>query len=191
MYITYPIILGLARLRLVSFVLVLPMRSLVSLHGDVDEGDGGGGFFCITGWRYVVHLSEKSGWCLLSRCGGFFPFWVALSADDSGSPASLEAAVLGAFGDATANARQILPVRSTFQVQIEAFDVPIIAASKNFKASSSRRGPVSRCKLVVFICQQRWPDEWWLRSSLMKMIRWSLQGPTCIFSFARGHLYKQ
>ena len=54
-----PIILGLASLRLVSFVLVLPMRSLVSLHGDVDEGDGGGGFFCITGWRYVVHLSEK------------------------------------------------------------------------------------------------------------------------------------
>ena len=59
MYITYSIILGLARLQLVSFVLVLPMRSLVSLHGDVDEGDGGGGFFCITGWRYVVHLSEK------------------------------------------------------------------------------------------------------------------------------------
>ena len=76
MYITYPIILGLARLRLVSFVLVLPMRSLVSLHRDVDEGDGGGGFFCITGWRYVVHLFEKSGWCLLSRCGGLFPFWL-------------------------------------------------------------------------------------------------------------------
>ena len=130
MYITYPIILGFARLGLVSFVLVLPMRSLVSLHGDVDEGDGGGGFFCITGWRYVVHLSEKSGWCLLSRCGGLFSFWVALSADDSGSPASLEAAVLGAFGDATANGRQILPVRSTFQVQIEAFDVPIVTASK-------------------------------------------------------------
>ena len=70
---------------------------------------------------------EKSGWCLLSRCGGLFPFWVALSADDSGS---LEAAVLGAFGDATANGRQIQPVRSTFQVQIEAFDVPIVTASK-------------------------------------------------------------
>jgi len=52
-------------------------------------------------------------------------------------------------------------------------------------------GPASSCKLGVFICQQRWPDEWWLRSSLMKMIRWSLQGPTCIFSFTRGHLYKQ
>ena len=60
----------------------------------------------------------------------FSPFWVALSADDSGSPASLEAAVPGAFGDATANGRQILPVRSTFQVQIEAFDVTIVAASK-------------------------------------------------------------
>ena len=130
MYITYPIILGFARLGLVSFVLVLPMRSLVSLHGDVDEGDGGGGFFCITGWRYVVHLSKKSGWCLLSRCGGLFSFWVALSADDSGSPASLEAAVPGVFGDATANGRQILHVRSTFQVQIEAFDVPIVTASK-------------------------------------------------------------
>ena len=105
MYITYPIILGLARLDLVSFVSVLPMRSPVSLHGDVDEGDGddAGGFFCTTGWRYVVHLSEKSGWCLLSRCRGLFPFWVALSADDSGSHASLEAADPGAFGDATAN----------------------------------------------------------------------------------------
>ena len=118
MYITYSITLGLARLGLVSFVSVLPMRSPVSLHGDVDEGDGddAGGFFCTTGWRYVVHLSEKSGWCLLSRCGGLFPFWIALSADDSGSPASLEAAVPGAFGDATANGRQILPMRSTFQV---------------------------------------------------------------------------
>ena len=98
------------------FVSVLPMRSPVSLHGDVDEGDGddAGGFFCTTGWRYVVHLSEKSGWCLLSRCGGLFSFWVALSADDSGSLASLEAAVPGVFGDATANGRQILPVRSTF-----------------------------------------------------------------------------
>jgi len=130
MYITYSIILGLARLQLVSFVLVLPMRSLVSLHGDVDEGDGGGGFFCITGWRYVVHLSEKSGWCLLSHCRGLFPFWVTLSVDDSGSLASLEAADPGAFGDATANGRQILPVRSMFQGQIEVFDVPIIAASK-------------------------------------------------------------
>ena len=37
-----PIILGLARLGLVFFVLVLSMRSLVSLYGDVDEGDGGG-----------------------------------------------------------------------------------------------------------------------------------------------------
>ena len=167
------------------------MRSLVSLYGDVDEGDGGGSFFCITGWRYVVYLSEKSDWCLLSRCGGLFPFWVALSADDSGSPASLEAAVPGAFGDATANGRQILPVRSTFQGQIEAFNVPIVAASKNFKASSSRWGPVSSCKLVVFICQQRWPDEWWLRSSLMKMTRWSLQGPICNFSFTQERLYKQ
>ena len=63
MYITYPIILGLARLDLVSFVSVLPMRSPVSLHGDVDEGDGddAGDFFCTTGWRYVVHLSEKLG----------------------------------------------------------------------------------------------------------------------------------
>ena len=89
MYVTYFITLGLARLGLVSFVSVLPMRSPVSLHGDVDEGDGddAGGFFCTTGWRYVVHLSEKSGWCLLSRCRGLFPFWVALSADDSGSPA--------------------------------------------------------------------------------------------------------
>ena len=86
MYITYPIILGLARLELVSFVSVLPMRSPVSLHGDVDEGDGddAGGFFCTTGWRYVVHLSEKSGWCLLSRCCGLFSFWVALSADAQG-----------------------------------------------------------------------------------------------------------
>ena len=75
---------------------------------------------------------------MLSRYGGLFPFWVALSADDSGSPVSLEAAVPGAFGDVTANGRQILPVRSAFQVQIEAFDVPIVAASKNFKASSSR-----------------------------------------------------
>ena len=62
---------------------------------------------------------------------------------------------------------------------------------KNFKASSSRWGPVSSCKLVVFICQQRWPDEWWLRSSLMKMTRWSLQGPTYIFNFTRGRLCKQ
>ena len=62
-YFTYPITLGLAMLELVSFVSVLPMRSPVSLHGDVDEGDGddAGGFFCTTGWRYVVHLSEKSG----------------------------------------------------------------------------------------------------------------------------------
>ena len=140
MYITYPITLGLARLGLVSFVSLLLMPSPVSLHGDVDEGDGddAGGFFCTTGWRYVIHLSEKSGWCLLSRCCGLFPFWVALSADDSGSPASLEAADPGAFGDATANGCQILPVRSTFQGQIEAFNVPIVAASKNFKASSSR-----------------------------------------------------
>jgi len=99
---------------------------------------------------------EKSGWCLLSRCGGLFPFWVVLSADDSRSPASLEAAVSEAFGDATANGRQILPVRSTFQVQIEPFDVPIVAASKNFKASSSRWAPISSCKLIVFICEQRW-----------------------------------
>ena len=132
---------------------------------------------------------EKSGWCLLSRCGGLSHFWVALSADDSGSPASLEAAVLGAFGDATANGRQILPVRSMFQVQIEPFDVPIVAASKNFKASSSRWGPISSCMLGVFICQQRWPDQWWLRSSLMT--RWSLQGPICNFSFTQGRLYKQ
>ena len=113
-----------------SFVSVLPMRSPVFLYGDVDEGDGddAGGFFCTTGWRYVVHLSEKSGWCLFSRCRGLFPFWVALSADDSGSLASLEAADPGAFGDATANGRQILPVRSTFQGQIEAFDVPIVVS---------------------------------------------------------------
>jgi len=155
MYITYFITLGFARLRLVSFVLVMPMRSLVSFYGDVDEDDGGGGFFCITGWRYVIHLSEKSGWCLLSRCGGLFPFWDALSADDSGSPASLEAAVPGVFGDATANGRQILPVRSMFQVQIEAFDVPIVTASKKnlkllrrdgnrFQAASSSCLSVSR-----------------------------------------------
>ena len=75
---------------------------------------------------------------MLSHCGDLFPFCVALSADDSGSPALLEAAVPRAFGDATANGRQILPVRSTFQGQIEVFDVPIVAASKNFKASSSR-----------------------------------------------------
>ena len=63
MYVTYSITLGLARLGLVSFVSVLPMRSPVSLHGDVDEGDGddAGDFFCNTGWRYVVHLSEKLG----------------------------------------------------------------------------------------------------------------------------------
>jgi len=157
----------------------------------VDEGDGGGGFFCITGWRYVVHLSGKIGLVFAFPLRRSFPLLVALLADDSRSPASLEAAVPEAFGDATANGRQILPVRSTFQVQIEAFDVPIVAASKNFKASSSRWGPVSSCKLVVFICQQRWPDEWWLRSSLMKMTRWSLQGPTCIFSFTRGRLCKQ
>ena len=184
MYIICPITLGLTRLGSVSFVSVLPMRSPVSLHGDVDEGDGDDAG---TGWRYVVHLSEKSGWCLLSRCCGLFPFWVALSADDSGSPASLEAADPGAFGDATANGCQILPVRSTFQGQIEAFNVPIVAASKNFKASSSRWGPISSCKLIVFIYEQRW----WLRSSLINMTRWSLQGPICIFSFTRGCFCKQ
>ena len=68
MYITYPIILGLARLRLVSFVLVLPMRSLVSLHGDMNEGDGGGGFFCIIGW--YVH---RAGVCFLAAAV-FSPF---------------------------------------------------------------------------------------------------------------------
>ena len=113
-----------------SFVLVLPMRSLVSLHGDVDEGDGGGGFFCIIGWRYVVHLSGKIGLVFAFPLRRSFPLLVALLADDSRSPASLEAAVPGVFGDATANGRQILPVRSMFQVQIEAFDVPIVTASK-------------------------------------------------------------
>ena len=62
-----------------------------------------------------------------------FPLLVALLADDSRSPASLEAAVPEAFGDLTANGRQILPVRSMFQVQIEPFDVPIVAASKTLK----------------------------------------------------------
>ena len=121
----------------------------------------------------------------------FSPFGLLYRPTTRGRVRCLRRLFLELFGDATANGRQILPARSTFQVPIEAFDVPIVAASKNFKASSSRWGPVSSCKLVVFICQQRWPDEWWLRSSLMKMTRWSLQGLTCIFSFTWGRLCKQ
>ena len=93
MYVTYSITLGLARLGLVSFVLVLQMQSPVSLNGDVDEGasDDSGSFFSITSWRYAVHIREI-GLVLGSPLQWPFSFWVALSADDSGSLGSLEAA---------------------------------------------------------------------------------------------------
>ena len=73
-------------------------------------------------------------------------------------PAFLEATDLMCLGVVMAGAQQLLHVRSKFQLQIEDLDVPIVAASKNFKASmkasSSRWRP--------------WLIGWSLLSSMMK-----------------------
>lgn len=85
-----------------------------------------------------------------------------MSTDDSGSPALHEAIDPMSLGVVTAGGRQLFPLRSTFQVQIEDLNVPIVAASKNLKllgrdgdqlqAASSVCSPMTLSAVVA--CQE-------------------------------------
>ena len=96
--------------------------------------------------RYVYQLvTEKPGWFLLRTClGGSVPRWVVSSFGEPEFWVDLVAPALWFLGEVMAD-DHLQPGRSAFLWYVDAFDILLLEAVKNYVVSSSVRGMASSC----------------------------------------------